>query len=141
MDCRSFFKTLWTIIEKVLPWVIIVLVITFGFRSCNDSRRYTEQLDSIQSTTDDLKQSIDDIGAGLGRQESIITELRDCQSILESTIDDINSTVQSTNNNLNELIGNEQRVDGSVGAIRGTVRQLESTVNLTIRGIEETGIE
>ena len=126
MDCRSFFKTLWTIIEKVLPWVIIVLVITFGFRSCNDSRRYTEQLDSIQSTTDDLKQSIDDIGAGLGRQESIITELRDCQSILESTIDDINSTVQSTNNNLNELIGNEQRVDGSVGAIRG---------------IEETGIE
>ena len=141
MDCKSFFKTLWTIIEKVLPWVIIVLVITFGFRSCNDSRRYTEQLDSIQSTTDDLKQSIDDIGAGLGRQESIIAELRDYQSVLESTIDDINSTVRSTNDNLNELIGNEQQVDGSVGAIRGTVRQLESTIDFTIRGIEETGIE
>ena len=141
MDCKSFFKTLWTIIEKVLPWVIIVLVITFGFRSCNDSSRYNEQLDSIQSTTDDLKQSIDNIGAGLNRQESIIAELNDCQSRLESTIDDINSTVQSTNDNLNELIGNEQHVDGSVGAIRGTVRQLESAIDITIRGIEETGVQ
>ena len=141
MDCKSFFKTLWTIIEKVLPWVIIVLVINFGFRSCNDSRRYNEQLDSIQSTTDDLKQSIDDIGKGLNQQESIITELKDCQSRLESTIDDINSTVQSTNDNLNELIGNEQHVDGSVGAIRGTIHQLESAIDITIRGIEETGVQ
>ena len=140
MDIKSFFNTLWNIFEKIFPYLIVIILI-INITQCNDSRRYNEQLNNLESTINSIEQSINDVGTRLGQQESIIVELSNGQSKLESTVDGIRESVESANRNLDQLIGNEQDVDGSVGAIRGTVKQLTDSIDITIRGIEESGIE
>lgn len=140
MDIKSFFNTLWNIFEKIFPYLIVAILI-INITQCNDSRRYNEQLNNLESTINSIEQSINDVGTRLGQQESIIVELSNGQSKLESTVDEIRESVESANRNLDQLIGNEQDVDGSVGAIRGTVKQLTDSIDITIRGIEESGIE
>ena len=140
MDFKTFFNTLWNIFEKIFPYLIVIILI-INITQCNDSRRYNEQLDNLESTISSIEQSINDVGTRLGQQESIITDLSNGQSELESTVDGIRESVDSANRSLEQLIGNEQDVDGSVGAIRGTVKQLTDSIDITIKGIEESGIE
>ena len=122
------------ILQTLLLVLLIVLVVMLLITQCNGNSRYKEQLNTLQSTSNNIEQSVNSLRTGLGQQESIITELRDNQSELEST-------VRESNQYLEQLVFDESNVDGSVGAIRSTVHRLESTVNTTIRGIEETGIQ
>ena len=129
------------VINQILPIAILVLVLLLIVNQCNGSARYLEQLTSLGTTIGNLKQSIESIGDGVRQQESIITELTECQSRIESTVNELAGAVQKSNGYLEQLVSDESAVDGSVGAIRGTVHRLESTISTTIEGIEQTGVQ
>ena len=51
------------------------------------------------------------------------------------------SDIDCANEQLEELTRGESEVDGDVGSIKYTINQLERTINHTIQGIDEEGIE
>lgn len=140
MDFKTFCQKIWNIIEKILPCVIIVLVVTFGVNQCR-SGNYKHELELLQNTTDDIKQSIDELGVNLRQQESIITELRNSQSGLESTVNNLTDSVSRSNEYFESVVGESQSADGFVGAIRGTVNNIEQSIDLSLRAIESSGNE
>lgn len=120
--------------EYIVPSIIIVLLVLILLSQCNGSRDYKVQLDSLQSIVDDLGSTATELRDRTRQQESVISQLAECQSQLESTVGELGSAID-------ELNRNEQTVDGSIGSVRATVKQLTDTIDLTLRGIEETGIQ
>ena len=122
-----------TILIVILACLLVYLVY--------DSLRCQEQLRSITELIEDSQRTVQNLRDGLGHQEQIIRELTECQSRVESTVDGIKESVDCANEQLEELTRGESEVDGDVGSIKYTINQLERTINHTIQGIDEEGIE
>ena len=122
-----------TILIVILACLLVYLVY--------DSLRCQEQLRSITELVEDSQRTVQSLRDGLGQQEQIIRELTECQSRVESTVDGIRESVDCANEQLEELTRGESTVDGDVGSIKYTINQLERTIDSTIQGIDEEGIE
>lgn len=123
---------------KIVLIVILVLLISY---LVYDSIRCQIQLRNLTELIEDSQRTVQCLGEGLGRQEQLINELTEGQSRVESTVDGIRESVDLTNEQLEELTSRESAVDGDVGSIKYTINQLERTINHTIQGIDEEGIE
>ena len=126
--------------EKVKTILIVILICLLAYL-VYDSLRCQEQLRDITELVEDSQRTVQSIGEGLGRQEQLINELTEGQSRVESTVDGIRESVDCANEQLEELTRGESEVDGDVGSIKYTINQLERTINRTIQGIDEEGIE
>lgn len=134
-------EKIWSIIEKILPVIVIILLVSSFVTSCNERSRLNEQLTTINNYIDTLGESIQSFDEGLGRQESAIAELTNGQSRLEQSIDGITDTVTESARILNQLSSIESEVDGDAGAIYASLQQLESILSTTLAGIEAEGIQ
>ena len=126
--------------EKVKTILIVILICLLAYL-VYDSLRCQEQLRDITELVEDSQRTVQSIGEGLGRQEQLINELTEGQSRVESTVDGIRESVDCANEQLEELTRGESEVDGDVGSVKYTINQLERTINSTIQGIDEEGIE
>lgn len=134
-------EKIWNTIKEALPYIIVILLVFSVVDSCNINRRFDKQLDTIDGYIGSLEQSIQSVDAGLGRQESAIAELTNCQSRLEQSIDGIADTVTESARILDQLSSIESGVDGDAGAIYASLQQLESILSTTLAGIEAEGIQ
>ena len=121
--------------------ILIIVLILFISYLVYDSVRCQIQLRNLTELITDSQRTVQCIGEGLGRQEQLINELTEGQSRVESTVDGIRESVDCANEQLEELTRGESEVDGDVGSIKYTINQLERTINHTIQGIDEEGIE
>lgn len=135
------FEKIWNIIERILPVIVIILLVSSFITSCNERSRLNEQLTTINNYIDTLGESVHTLNEGLGRQESAIAELTSCQSRLEQSIDGITDTVTESARILGQLSSIESGVDGDAGAIYASLQQLESILSTTLAGIEAEGIQ
>lgn len=128
-------------IKYILLAIVAISIITTLIFGCIESGRIRKQLDSLEQSFNEIKQSTESISSGLRQQESIITELRESQSRVESTVTSLTNTIERQSDQLDELIRNEQNVDGDIGAIISTSTELSDGIQLTLTGIREEGIQ
>lgn len=126
--------------EKAKTILIVILACLLAYL-VYDSIRCQIQLGNLTELITDSQRTVQCIGEGLGRQEQLINELTEGQSRVESTVDGIRESVDCANEQLEELTRGESEVDGDVGSVKYTINQLERTINSTIQGIDEEGIE
>ena len=123
--------------EKIVLILLIAIVfITIGSSELNYCRTQRE-LRSLSKSLTEAQQTVELLGDRIGQQESIIEELRTGQSNIELAISGIEGAVAESNSTLRELAGKESAVDGTIGAIRGTAKQLEDSLRITLNGISE----
>lgn len=120
----------------VLILLIAVIVIIIGSSELNHYRTQRE-LRSLSKSLTEAQQTAELLGDRIGQQESLIEELRAGQSDIELAISGIEGAVAESNSTLRELAGKESAVDGTIGAIRGTAKQLEDSLRITLDGISE----
>ena len=135
------FEKIWNVIEKILPVIVIVLLVSSFVTSCNERSRLNEQLTTIDNYINTLGESIHTLNSGFRKQESAIAELANDQSRLEQSIDGITDTVTESARILEQLSSIESGVDGDAGAIYASIQQLESILSTTLAGVEAEGIE
>lgn len=123
--------------EKII--LIIIIVFFLIVISCSEFNYFRTQreLRNLSKSLTETQQTVELLGDRIGQQESIIKELRAGQSNIELAINGIEKTVTESGNTLRELAGKESTVDGTIGAIRGTARQLEDSLRITLDGIKE----
>ena len=123
--------------EKIVLILLIAIVfVTIGSSELNYCRTQRE-LRSLSKSLTEAQQTVELLGDRIGQQESIIEELRTGQSNIELAISGIEGAVAESNSTLRELAGKESAVDGTIGAIRGTAKQLEDSLRITLNGISE----
>lgn len=141
MDFKTFFEKIWNILEKILPWIIIVLLITFGINQCNNGGRYKQQLDDLTTNVEHASDQIESIITGLRSTESTISELTRIQSDITGQLESVKSELQSTNSILDLITGTGDDINGMFGGVISDVERLTTIIDTTYRGIVETGIE
>ena len=141
MDCKTFFEKLWNILEKILPWILIVLVVTFGINSCNESGRYKQQLTILTEHINDATNQIESIESGLRSAGSTISDIARIQSEITGELESVKSEIRTTNDVLELITGTGDNINGQVGGIISDVNRLTTIIDTTYRGIEETGIQ
>ena len=95
--------------EKIILIAIaIFLLVVIGCSEFNYFRTQRE-LRNLSKSLSEAQQTVELLRDGIGQQESIIRE----------------------------LTGKESAVDGTIGAIRGTAKQLEDSLRITLGGIED----
>ena len=121
--------------KTILILFIVIILVIAGCSELNYCRTQRE-LRNLSKSLTEAQQTVEFLGERIGQQESVIEELRVGQSNIELAINDIEGTVTESNNTLRELTGKESAVDGTIGAIRGTAKQLEDSLRITLSGIE-----
>ena len=122
--------------KTILILFIVIILVIAGCSELNYCRTQRE-LRNLSKSLTEAQQTVEFLGERIGQQESVIEELRVGQSNIELAINDIEGTVTESNNTLRELTGKESTVDGTIGAIRGTAKQLEDSLRITLNGISE----
>lgn len=123
--------------EKIILILLIVIVLVIIGSSELNYCRTQRELGNLSKSLTEAQQTVELLGDRIGQQESIIEELRTGQSNIELAISGIEGTVAESNRTLRELAGKESTVDGTIGAIRGTAKQLEDSLRITLNGISE----
>ena len=123
--------------EKIVLTLFIVAILLIIGSSEFNYYRTQRELRSLSKSLTEAQQTVELLGDRIGRQESIIEQLRTGQSNIELAISGIEGTVAESNSTLRELAGKESTVDGTIGAIRGTAKQLEDSLRITLNGISE----
>ena len=122
--------------EKIILIAIaIFLLVVIGCSEFNYFRTQRE-LRNLSKSLSEAQQTVELLRDGIGQQESIIRELRERQLDIELSIENIEGTVTESNT-LRNLTESESAVDGTIGAIRGTAKQLEDSLRITLGGIED----
>lgn len=134
-------EKLWNTIKEALPYIVVILLVFSVVDSCNINRRFDKQLDAIDGYIGSLEQSIQHVGVGLKQQESTINTIRENQSRIEQSINDLTTLTGESTRILKELSESESNVDGDAGAIYASLQQLESILSTTLAGIEAEGIQ
>ena len=122
--------------KTILILFIVIILVIAGCSELNYCRTQRE-LRNLSKSLTEAQQTVEFLGERIGQQESVIEELRIGQSNIELAINDIEGTVTESNSTLRELAGKESTVDGTIGAIRGTAKQLEDSLRITLDGISE----
>ena len=122
--------------KTILILFIVIILVIAGCSELNYCRTQRE-LRNLSKSLTEAQQTVEFLGERIGQQESAIEELRIGQSNIELAISDIEGTVTESNSTLRELAGKESTVDGTIGAIRGTAKQLEDSLRITLNGISE----
>ena len=122
--------------KTILILFIVIILVIAGCSELNYCRTQRE-LRNLSKSLTEAQQTVEFLGERIGQQESVIEELRIGQSNIELAINDIEGTVTEANSTLRELAGKESTVDGTIGAIRGTAKQLEDSLRITLNGISE----
>lgn len=134
-------EKIWNTIKEALPYIVVILLVFSVVDSCNINRRFDKQLDAIDGYIGSLEQSIQSVGAGLREQKSTIDTIRENQSRVEQSIDELAALTGESTRILKELSESESNVDGDAGAIYSSIQQLESIISTTLAGIEAEGIQ
>ena len=134
-------EKIWNTIKEALPYIIVILLVFSVVDSCNINRRFDKQLDAIDGYIGSLEQSIQSVDSGLREQKSTIDTIRENQSRVEQSIDELATLTGESTRILKELSESESNVDGDAGAIYSSIRQLESIISTTLAGIEAEGIQ
>ena len=122
--------------KTILILFIVIILVIAGCSELNYCRTQRE-LRNLSKSLTEAQQTVEFLGERIGQQESAIEELRVGQSNIELAINDIEGTVTESNSTLRELAGKESTVDGTIGVIRGTAKQLEDSLRITLDGIRE----
>ena len=111
--------------EKIVLILLIAIVfVIIGSSELNYCRTQRE-LRNLSKSLTEAQQTVELLGDRIG------------QSNIELAISGIEGTVAESNSTLRELAGKESTVDGTIGAIRGTAKQLEDSLRITLNGISE----
>ena len=123
--------------EKIVLTLFIVAILLIIGSSEFNYYRTQREFRSLSRSLTETQQTVEFLGDRIGQQESLIEELRAGQSDIELAISGIEGTVAESNSTLRELAGKESTVDGTIGAIRVTAKQLEDSLRITLDGISE----
>lgn len=134
-------EKIWNTIKEALPYIVVILLVFSVVDSCNINRRFDKQLDAIDGYIGSLEQSIQSVDAGLREQKSTIDTIRENQSRVEQSIDELTTLTGESTRILKELSESESNIDGDAGAIYSSIQQLESIISTTLAGIEAEGIQ
>lgn len=134
-------EKIWNTIKEALPYIVVILLVFSVVDSCNINRRFDKQLDAIDGYIGSLEQSIQSVNTGLREQKSTIDTIRENQSRVEQSIDELTTLTGESTRILKELSESESNVDGDAGAIYSSIQQLESIISTTLAGIEAEGIQ
>lgn len=134
-------EKIWNTIKEALPYIVVILLVFSVVDSCNINRRFDKQLDAIDGYIGSLEQSIQSVDSGLREQKSTIDTIRENQSRVEQSIDELATLTGESTRILKELSESESNVDGDAGAIYSSIQQLESIISTTLAGIEAEGIQ
>ena len=134
-------EKIWNTIKEALPYIVVILLVFSVVDSCNINRRFDKQLDAIDGYIGSLEQSIQSVDSGLREQKSTIDSIRENQSRVEQSIDELTTLTGESTRILKELSESESNVDGDAGAIYSSIQQLESIISTTLAGIEAEGIQ
>lgn len=134
---------------KIFLYVICgLIIISFISNVFYSERRYNRKLEGMSESITNITSSVSELGSTIRQQESTISDLRGFQSELESEIKGLGSLIselkglsEQSIESINSLRETEQNIDGITGSIRGTTKRIESAIDLTIKGIEEEGIQ
>ena len=134
-------EKIWNTIKEALPYIVVILLVFSVVDRCNINRRFDKQLDAIDGYIGSLEQSIQSVDSGLREQKSTIDTIRENQSRVEQSIDELATLTGESTRILKELSESESNVDGDAGAIYSSIQQLESILSTTLAGIEAEGIQ
>ena len=134
-------EKIWNTIKEALPYIVVILLVFSVVDSCNINRRFDKQLDTIDGYIGSLEQSIQSVNSKLREQKSTIDTIRENQSRVEQSIDELTTLTGESTRILKELSESESNVDGDAGAIYSSIQQLESIISTTLAGIEAEGIQ
>lgn len=126
------------IIGCILAGILILTSLTV---SCVNYFGVRKQLRVLSESFQQIESSVSIVRDGIRQQESAIAELTEQQRGIDLTVNELANTVRQSNDYIEQLIGTEQGVDGIIGSARATSEELRDSIQLTLNGVREEGVQ